>query len=105
MTSEVVPVHVKILDKEYQVACPEEEREGLVASAEHLNQRMLEIRKSGKVFGSDRIAVMAALNLAHELLQSKGVAEELDHRLSERLKALDERVGRTLVETRRPESE
>ncbi|GAB6043260.1 cell division protein ZapA [Endothiovibrio diazotrophicus] len=105
MSSEVVPVNVKILDKEYQVACPEEERAGLVASAEHLNQRMLEIRRSGKVFGADRIAVMAALNLAHELLQSKGGVEELDRRVSERLKALEDRVGKTLIEARRIESE
>ena len=98
MSAEMVPVRVKILDKEYQVGCPEEEREGLVASAEHLHQRMVEIRKSGKVFGADRIAVMAALNIAHELLQSKGGAESLDQRIGERLRLLEERVSHTLAE-------
>ena len=105
MGSEVVPVSVKILDKDYQVACPEEERAGLVASADYLNQRMLEIRKGGKVIGSDRIAVMAALNIAHELLQSKGGAEELDRRMDGRLKRLEERVARTLADVHLPEPE
>ena len=106
--AEMVPVQVKILDKEYQVACPEEERAGLVASAQHLNDRMLEIRQSGKVFGADRIAVMAALNIAHELLQSKGGAEEaeqLDRRVDERLRVLEERVARSLAETELPQPE
>ena len=103
--AEMVPVQVKILDKEYQVACPEEERAGLVASAQHLNDRMQEIRQSGKVFGADRIAVMAALNIAHELLQSKGGAEELDRRMNDRLRVLDERVARVLAEVRLAEPE
>ena len=103
--AEMVPVQVKILDKEYQVACPEEEREGLVASARHLSERMQEIRDSGKVFGADRIAVMAALNIAHELLQSKGGAEEaqrLDQRLDNRLRILEERMARSLAAVEPP---
>src|SRR6478752_5258594 len=64
-------VFVKILDKEYQVACPREERQALVESAQLLDERMKAIRGSGAVIGLERIAVMAALNLSHELLQSK----------------------------------
>ena len=62
-------VSVKILEKEYQVACPAEEKADLMASAELLNRKMREIRDSGKVVGLDRVAVMAALNMANELLQ------------------------------------
>jgi cell division protein ZapA len=71
-------VKVYILDKEYLVSCPEEEREALQASAKYLNDRMVEIRGSGKVIGIDRIAVMAALNLAHEVVESGAKADELD---------------------------
>jgi len=63
-------VSVRILEKEYQVSCPANERTDLLDSAEVLNAKMREIRDSGKVVGLDRIAVMAALNISHELLQT-----------------------------------
>ncbi|SDK01492.1 cell division protein ZapA [Microbulbifer yueqingensis] len=64
-------VTVTILDKEYRVACTDEERAELQASARLLNERMSRIRASGSVIGLERIAVMAALNIAHELIQAK----------------------------------
>jgi cell division protein ZapA len=64
-------VFVKILDKEYQVACPREERQALIESAHLLDERMKAIRGTGAVIGLERIAVMAALNLSHELLQAR----------------------------------
>ena len=66
-------VSVKILDKEYQVACPREERQALIESAEMLDERMKTIRSGGSVIGLERIAVMAALNLSHELLQARNM--------------------------------
>ena len=63
-------VVVTLLDKEYQVACPPGQQEALTHSARYLNGKMREIRSSGKVIGLERIAVMAALNIANELLQS-----------------------------------
>ncbi len=60
---------VHILDKEYLVACPDNEREALHQSAALLDNKMRAIRSSGKIHGLDRIAVMAALNIAHEYLQ------------------------------------
>lgn len=68
---ESVAVTIKILDKEYRIACPPHEREALLESAQYLNQKMREIRDRGSAIGSERVAVMAALNIAHELLQSK----------------------------------
>ncbi|WP_330924425.1 cell division protein ZapA [Candidatus Sororendozoicomonas aggregata] len=62
---------VKILDKEYRVSCPPEEREALNAAASFLSEKMRDIRATGKVIGLERIAVMAALNISHELLQSR----------------------------------
>ena len=64
-------VSVRILEKEYAMVCPYEERSALLDSAEFLNARMREIRDSGKVSGTDRIAVMAALNIAHDLLRAR----------------------------------
>lgn len=65
-------IFVKILDKEYQVACPAEEKVALVRSAEELDSRMRAIKNSGAIIGLERIAVMAALNLSHDLLKSEG---------------------------------
>ncbi len=67
-------VHVRILDKEYQVACPPEERSALLESAQILDERMRMIKRGGGVMGLERIAVMAALNLSHELLQARSTS-------------------------------
>jgi cell division protein ZapA len=89
-------VSVRILDKDYFVACPAEERSDLIDSAAFLNTRMKEIRDTGKVVGADRIAVMAALNIANELLRLR----ELDHasqtEAGTRVRQLRERVETAL---------
>jgi cell division protein ZapA len=64
-------ITVRILDKEYQVACPADERQALLDSAHLLNERMKAIRGSSSLVGLERMAVMAALNLSHELLQAR----------------------------------
>ena len=89
-------VNVKILDKEYQVACKADERADLLDSAELLNSKMLEIRDSGKVSGLDRIAIMAALNLANELITSEGRGETLESDAAVRIQAMRERVESAL---------
>jgi cell division protein ZapA len=96
MTDMYAHVSVRILEKEYQVACPANERDDLLDSAEVLNTKMREIRDSGKVVGLDRIAVMAALNMANELLQTKARDEALETSLGPRLKVLNERVESVL---------
>ena len=63
---------VSILGREYRVACKQSERDELTQAVALLDRRMREIRDSGKISGTERIAVMAALNIAHELLQAKG---------------------------------
>ena len=68
-------VTVKILEKEYQVACPQEQEAELVVSASYLDKQMRGIRDTGKVIGLERIAVMAALNISHELLQASEHSE------------------------------
>lgn len=64
-------VEVTLLGRTYRVACAEGEREALMQAVAYLDAKMNEIRKAGKVMGAERIAVMAALNVAHELLSVK----------------------------------
>ena len=86
MSSQATPVTIKVFDKEYVVSCPPDERESLVESAKILDRRMREARDSGKVIGTERMAVMAALNIVHEMLQHRedqaafqaGLAREVD---------------------------
>jgi cell division protein ZapA len=89
---ELARVSVRILEKEYFIACPYEERSELLDCAQFLNARMREIRDSGKVVGADRIAVIAALNLVQELLRSRAREAELDGDVGGRLRALRQRV-------------
>lgn len=90
-------VFVKILDKEYQVACPREERQALVASAQMLDERMKAIRNSGAIIGLERIAVMAALNLSHELLQARQTGSNPGAAASQAdLVRLNEKLDRSL---------
>jgi cell division protein ZapA len=90
--SSAKPMRIHILDKEYLVACPENEREALFASAELLTNKMKEIRDSGRIVGADRIAVMAALNMAHELLEHKNSKDDYQHDISKRIRALQDKI-------------
>ncbi len=99
MTTPQAQVSVRILDKEYKVACPADERTDLLDSAEILNAKMLEIRDSGRVVGLDRIAVMAALNMANDLLHAQARDRLLEGDLSSRLKIISERVESVLGES------
>ncbi len=85
-------VSVRILEKEYQVSCPANERTDLLDSAELLNKQMREIRDSGKVVGLDRIAVMAALNMANELMKARNDGDAFNSALGQRLRVLNSRL-------------
>ena len=69
--SEGKSLQIAIMGREFRVACPEDEQAGLLEAVDYLNKKMLEIRDGGKVIGLERIAVMAALNIAHEFLTTK----------------------------------
>lgn len=79
-------VTINILGKEYHVSCPAGEEHSLRQAAHTLHERMASIKASGKVVGVERIAVMAALNISHELLQRKtelqSVSQETETRIS-----------------------
>lgn len=91
-------ITVQILDKDYSIMCPQEERSNLVSAARYLDGKMREIRSSGKVIGADRIAVMAALNITHDLLHKQEVAEvQTSSSTREQVRDLLERVDVVLA--------
>jgi cell division protein ZapA len=71
MSESFPPVKVHILGKEYPVTCPADEEHELLIASRYLDEKMREIRDNGRIIGTERIAVMAALNIAHELLQAR----------------------------------
>lgn len=77
-SAEQVSVNIKIFDREYKIACLPHEKDSLIQSAHYLDQKMSEVRSNHKIIGADRIAVMAALNIASEYLQSKDVQAMLN---------------------------
>ncbi len=91
-----VSLDVAIMGREFRVACPEEEREGLLQAVSYLDRKMREIRDSGKVIGLERIAIMAAINITHDYLSSKPIApdtHEHQQRLAQMGKLLDQALA------------
>ena len=96
MSDRNVRVSVRILEKEYQVACLPEERSELLDSAEFLNNKMREIRDGGNIVGLDRIAVVAALNLSHELLKLRNRGDAAQGDVGRKVRQMRERVETAL---------
>jgi cell division protein ZapA len=96
VTDAFAHVTIRILEKDYHVACPADEKAALLESAELLSNKMREIRDSGKVVGLDRVAVMAALNLANELIKTQGQDEELKNIVGVRIRAMREHLDSAL---------
>lgn len=101
--STVSQISIRILDKEYQVACPPEERAALMRSAELVNNKMREIRDSGRVIGLDRIAVMAALNIANDLVSEQARDDQLDDGLFDRLRSLRKSIDMAMTDNKQLE--
>ena len=96
MNKKPQPVSLIIMGKEYRIACDPEEQDDLVHSAQQLDVQMRKMRDSGKITGPDRIAVMAALNLAHELQTVKNQNALLNQRLSECLTKMSHKIENVL---------
>jgi len=71
MSADPKALQINVMGREFRVACPENEQKELLEAVDYLNKKMDEIRDGGKVVGVERIAIMAALNIAHELLSTK----------------------------------
>jgi cell division protein ZapA len=90
---EPVAVNIKIFDKEYKIACLPHERDSLIQSAQYLDEKMNEVKSTHKIIGADRIAVMAALNIASEFLQSGNVQDVSKIKnLSDKLESVIEKL-------------
>ncbi len=97
------PINISILDKDYKVACPPGEQSALLESAKFLDHKMREIRDSGHIMGSERIAVITALNMANDLLRTGNVDKEIGRELPPRLKDLENKISRVLEQARQLE--
>ena len=93
MTEENNTLTVSIVGKDYQVACPAGEEESLREAAHYLHKLMESIRASGRVVGLDRVAVMAALNVSNELLQSKNSQVDSQAKVAAQVQKLSDRVA------------
>lgn len=90
-------INVTILDREYAVACSPEERDGLIQAAAYLDGKMREVRSSAKLVGLERIAVMAALNIAFESLQQKQELSRVGTDVGEELKKMNAKLEAALA--------
>jgi len=92
-------VTISLLGREFRVGCPEGEQKQLMASVEFLNRKMKEVRDTGKVVGNERIAIMAALNIAHEMMSNGGkVAASVDNTaIKRRIVAMQETLDAALA--------
>ena len=96
-------VNISIMGKDYMVACGKDEKQELMRAADYLDRKMREIRDSGKIIGTDRIAVMAALNIAHELLNQDNGADVSQSAIKERIMSLSNKIEDALYKSRQIE--
>jgi len=101
--SDTKPVKVTILDKEYLISCGDDEREQLQNAVTYLNMKMQEVKNSGKVIGSERVAVMSALNIAHELLAYKRENDDYANNIDAAIRRLRNKIDEALTNGRQLE--
>jgi len=91
------PINVTILDKEYLIACEEHEKEQLHSAVDYLNEKLLEMKNNGGVIGSERIAVMTALNIASEMLAYKNAKEDYTSEIGKTVQRLQGKINEALT--------
>ncbi|MBB1486864.1 cell division protein ZapA [Oceanospirillum sediminis] len=94
-------IEVRILERSYMVGCPEEKQEELIKSAKYLDRKMREIRESGKVIGTERIAIMAALNITYEMLNQN----TSDEASSDQLKRINQKLSSAIQALRQQDED
>lgn len=100
---EASTVVVKILDREYQISCLPSEQDALLKSARYLDENMRKIKARGTIHGLEKISVMAALNITHELLQKNRQINESRHSSAQQIKYLEDKIERALHNARQIE--
>lgn len=96
MSGPTETVSITILDRKYQFACPADERKDLVAAARHLDERMKEIKESGRLMSLERIALQAALNFSDELLKMKNHEDIRKEKIDSKIRMLADQLDNAL---------
>lgn len=96
MNNELKSISVKLLNKEYKINCPKGQESSLLDAALYLDQKMSEIKHQGRIYGLERIAIMAALNLAHELLTQNNTQHADATEINKRLQQLHDKIDQAL---------
>ena len=103
MTEEVDTINISILGRDYQISCPPSEEEALRKSAKYLHKQMNSVKSRGSTLAYEKVAVMAALNICHELLQQSQEAENTDSSFVDKIQTLQEKVEVALQNSRQIE--
>lgn len=103
MSSEVDTVSITILGRSYQITCPPEEEESLRKSARYLDKQMEKVKSRGSTLAFEKVAVMAALNICHELLQASQQAESSENTSLEKIQSLQDKIDIALQSSRQIE--
>ncbi len=96
MNTPTEPVSITILDRKYQFACTPEQRKDLIAAAQDLDERMKEIKDSGRLMSLERIALQAALNLNDELLKVRREVDLRKEKIDSRIRLLADQLDNAL---------
>lgn len=96
-------VQVKILDKDYQVNCPPSDQEALMKSARYLDENMRKIKGRGNIHGAEKIAVMAALNITHDMLRKNRLINETRHVTAQQVQGIEDKIELAIASTRQLE--
>lgn len=89
-------VSIRILDKDYQVACPLDQQDELKKASMYLDEKMRDIRKGSRIVGIDRIAIMASLNITHDMLYGERPSEGINPKLKGQLEELNDKMDEAI---------
>jgi len=103
MSEKSTSVQVKILEKEYHINCPPADQEALMKSARYLDENMRKIKERGNIHGGEKIAVIAALNITHDMLKKNRLINQTRHVNAEQIKKLEDKVDLALEKSRQLE--
>ena len=103
MSEQSTSVQVKIMDKEYQVNCPASDQEALVKSARYLDENMRKIKGRGNIHGIEKIAVMAALNITHDMLRKNRLIKETRQSTAKQAQGIETKIDTAIAHNRQLE--
>ena len=103
MNEQSTAMQVKILDKEYQVNCPPADQEALIKSAQYLDENMRKIKGRGNIHGAEKIAIMAALNITHDMLRKNRMINDTRLSTAQQVKGLEDKIDMAIASSRQLE--